>query len=340
MKVSPEERAARVWLRRLYTCPEGRDLVAMDSTRRRFTGMLRRMLVLRDDVCTTPWCEAPIVHADHTRPSRDGGRTSFTEGSGKCARCNHGKEAPGWRARVLLLPDHRDGRDNSGEAGARDREGNASGRSTGDGSALGAGDVVARRVVQLTTPHGHHYTSEPPPLLGWGSHTPRRHSAASATAADRDRAAAGPAHADLDADAGAEAGAGAGSDAEAEPRVGTDAEAEAEAERESGAGPVAGPEAKAEARARADADADAGPPGGSDADADAGGGVKGDAARRGEPPRRRGSVVPTSQGITDAPTRAGPRKRPRRRDGTEHRPMTRRPRLTSHLERQLCRYLS
>ena len=117
-----EERAARVWLRRLYTCPEGRDLVAMDSTRRRFTGMLRRMLVLRDDVCTTPWCEAPIVHADHTRPSRDGGRTSFTEGSGKCARCNHGKEAPGWRARVLLLPDHRDDRDEQGEAGARDRE--------------------------------------------------------------------------------------------------------------------------------------------------------------------------------------------------------------------------
>ena len=46
---SPES----VWLRRLYTTPDGRDLVAMDSRRRVFTGLLRRMLVLRDDVCVT-----------------------------------------------------------------------------------------------------------------------------------------------------------------------------------------------------------------------------------------------------------------------------------------------
>ena len=89
---------ARVWLRRLYTCPEGRDLVAMDSRRRTFTGLLRRMLVLRDDVCTTAWCEAPIAHADHTIPAREGGPTSFDDGSGRCARCNYGKEGPGWRA--------------------------------------------------------------------------------------------------------------------------------------------------------------------------------------------------------------------------------------------------
>ncbi len=29
-------------------------------------------------------------------------QTSFEEGNGKCARCNHGKEAPGWRTRVIL----------------------------------------------------------------------------------------------------------------------------------------------------------------------------------------------------------------------------------------------
>ena len=74
---------ARVWLRRLYTSPDGRDLVAMDSRRRLFSGLLRRMLVLRDDVCTTPWCEAPIVHADHSTPYRDGGPTSFTDGNGR-----------------------------------------------------------------------------------------------------------------------------------------------------------------------------------------------------------------------------------------------------------------
>ncbi len=132
---TPQDRAERVWLRRLYTPPDGRDLVAMDSRRRTFTGMLRRMLVLRDDVCTTPWCEAPIVHADHTIPVHQHGRTAFTEGSGKCARCNYGKEAPGWRARVTPLGDE-------------------------------------RRVVQITTPLGHTYRSEPPPLLGWGSQIP------------------------------------------------------------------------------------------------------------------------------------------------------------------------
>ncbi len=91
-----------MWVRRLYTTPDGRDLVAMDSRRRLFGGLLRRMLVLRDDVCTTPWCEAPIVHADHTTPARDGGRTGFEDGNGKCARCNQTKEAPGWRTRVVL----------------------------------------------------------------------------------------------------------------------------------------------------------------------------------------------------------------------------------------------
>jgi hypothetical protein len=125
--------AARVWVRRLYTSPDGRDLVAMDSRRRLFGGLLRRMLVLRDDVCTTPWCQAPIVHADHTTPVREHGRTTYTQGAGKCARCNQTKEAPGWRTRVVN--DH------------------------------------ATRVVQVTTPLGHRYTSQPPPLLGWGSTT-------------------------------------------------------------------------------------------------------------------------------------------------------------------------
>ena len=89
-----------MWLRRLYTTADGRDLVAMDSRRRLFGGLLRRMLVLRDDVCTTPWCEAPIVHADHATAVREGGLTGFEEGNGKCARCNQTKEAPGWRTRV------------------------------------------------------------------------------------------------------------------------------------------------------------------------------------------------------------------------------------------------
>ncbi len=100
---------ATVWLRRLYTTPSGRDLVAMDSRRRTFTGLLRRMLVLRDDLCTTPWCGAAIAHADHAVPARDGGATNYTTGNGKCARCNHTKEAPGWnhhRPRAGATPIH------------------------------------------------------------------------------------------------------------------------------------------------------------------------------------------------------------------------------------------
>ena len=110
-------------------------------------------------MCTTPWCEAPIAHADHTTPAREGGATSFEQGAGTCARCNEGKEAPGWRHRVTYLKhgDHHRGSDQH----LRDHDRNRG----GDGAELGA------RVVQVTTPLGHQYVSEPPPLLGWGSET-------------------------------------------------------------------------------------------------------------------------------------------------------------------------
>ncbi|QKE84414.1 DUF222 domain-containing protein [Arthrobacter sp. NEB 688] len=124
---------ASVWLRRLYTGPDGRDLVAMDARRRLFTGLLRRMLVLRDDVCTTPWCDSPVVHADHVHPARDGGPTSIVNGSGLCARCNLVKEAPGWQVVVVRGSPHE---------------------------------------VEVRTPTGHAYRSLAPPLLGWGSDPP------------------------------------------------------------------------------------------------------------------------------------------------------------------------
>jgi hypothetical protein len=130
---------ASVWLRRLYTSPDGRDLVAMDSHRRRFTGLPRRMLILRDDLCPTPWCGAPIVHADHIHPARDGGATSYTNGNGLCARCNHVKEAPGWTVTATDPLTHPP----------------PSGPS--------------RRQVVITTGTGVRHTATPPPLLGWGS---------------------------------------------------------------------------------------------------------------------------------------------------------------------------
>lgn len=87
---------APVFLRRLYTAPETGQLVSMDSRRREFPGLLRRMVILREDTCRTPWCDAAVKHIDHAVPYRDGGPTSFANGSGLCERCNYTKEYPDW----------------------------------------------------------------------------------------------------------------------------------------------------------------------------------------------------------------------------------------------------
>ncbi|NCD19884.1 MAG: DUF222 domain-containing protein, partial [Actinobacteria bacterium] len=87
---------ARAWIRRLFTSLEAGHLVAMDSHRRTFDGLLRRMVILRDDTCRTPWCDAPIRHIDHARAHATGGETSYANASGLCERCNQVKENPGW----------------------------------------------------------------------------------------------------------------------------------------------------------------------------------------------------------------------------------------------------
>ncbi len=85
-------------MRRLYTSLADGSLVIMESRRRCFDGQLRRLIVLRDQFCRTPWCDAPIRHADHARPAAEGGETSGVNGDGLCAACNHAKQAPGWSA--------------------------------------------------------------------------------------------------------------------------------------------------------------------------------------------------------------------------------------------------
>ena len=89
---------AEVWVRRLFTAPGTGRLVAMESRARLFPTLLRRFLVLRDEVCRTPWCDAPVRHADHVVAHADGGSTSCDNGQGLCATCNQVKEAPGWTA--------------------------------------------------------------------------------------------------------------------------------------------------------------------------------------------------------------------------------------------------
>ena len=179
------------WLRRLFTGPDGRDLVAMDSRRRTFPALLRRMLVLRDDLCTTPHCGAAIAHADHARPARDGGRTSFTEGNGKCARCNHTKEAPGWSTVVVeacagppgtevaappsgTSPTNTSPTNTSptGTSPTKASSATAGSRRTASGApAVGPTRVAGgrRRRIIVRSPLGRVYQSTPPPLLGWGT---------------------------------------------------------------------------------------------------------------------------------------------------------------------------
>jgi hypothetical protein len=87
---------AAVWLRRLFVKPDSGQLVAMDSHRRRFEGQLRHLVVLRDQFCRTPWCDAPIRHGDHVRPHHDRGPTAAENAQGLCGACSYTKEAPGW----------------------------------------------------------------------------------------------------------------------------------------------------------------------------------------------------------------------------------------------------
>ena len=112
------------------------QLVAMDSRRRVFDGQLRRFLTVRDQACRTPWCDAPIRHADHVVPDRAGGPTSATNGQGLCEACNHAKEAPGW-ARGHHRPAARPP----------------------------ARPHAPPHRVRTTTPTGHTYDSTAPPLL-------------------------------------------------------------------------------------------------------------------------------------------------------------------------------
>lgn len=120
--------AAAVWVRRLYADAPTGILSRVDTRRRRFTAEQRRVLILRDQECRTPWCGAPIREADHVHPQAQGGPTSLSNGQGLCQRCNQTKESPGWHATTDRQP----------------------------GQAPGT--------ITLTAPSGTRYQSLPPPL--------------------------------------------------------------------------------------------------------------------------------------------------------------------------------
>jgi hypothetical protein len=93
-------------VRRLYVRPSDQQLVAMDSRSRCFPSGLARFIRLRDRVCRTPWCDAPIRHTDHPERAADDGPTSGANGQGLCEGCNYAKEAAGWSVRVVSTDPH------------------------------------------------------------------------------------------------------------------------------------------------------------------------------------------------------------------------------------------
>jgi hypothetical protein len=102
-------RRERIWLRRLYTSPGTGELVAMDARTRCFPTSLARFIRLRDRVCRTPWCDAPIRHIDHAHDHHHGGPTTAVNGQGLCQACNHATQAPAWHARPSPSPSPRAG---------------------------------------------------------------------------------------------------------------------------------------------------------------------------------------------------------------------------------------
>ena len=94
------------WVRRLYVTPSTGELVSMDSQGRRFEGRLADYLRLRDRVCRTRNCGAPVRHLDHAHDHADGGPTTAANAQGLCEDCNYAKQAPGWSARPRPGPRH------------------------------------------------------------------------------------------------------------------------------------------------------------------------------------------------------------------------------------------
>lgn len=81
-------------VRRVFTAPGRRDLIAMETRARRYPGLLDAFIRLRDQRCRTPHCGPPIRHIDHTQPHAHGGATSERNGQGSCEHCNYAKEHP------------------------------------------------------------------------------------------------------------------------------------------------------------------------------------------------------------------------------------------------------
>ncbi|MGI5191807.1 HNH endonuclease [Promicromonospora sp. CA-289599] len=92
--------ADAAWLRAIYVDPHGRLLATTSTSRFHPQGLATLLRARGQGICGSSWCDAPIRHLDHVVPHAEGGATSLGNGQGLCARCNHAKQAPGWRQKV------------------------------------------------------------------------------------------------------------------------------------------------------------------------------------------------------------------------------------------------
>lgn len=122
------EPQARVFLRRVFTDPVTGVVADVDPRRRRFDGVLAKLLVYRDQRCRDPYCDAPVRHLDHIQTFASGGPTTATNGRGVCERGNYVRHMPGWRVQLIDTKTH---------------------------------------LIEITTPTGHKYESRPPPAPGY-----------------------------------------------------------------------------------------------------------------------------------------------------------------------------
>lgn len=120
---------AKRWIRRLYTDPHTGELTAADPRRRVFRGAVRRFILLRDQKCRTPWCDAAIHDVDHSIRYSEGGTTTVDNGIGYCQRFNLIRELPGWETSIEAADEGKPAR------------------------------------LVIVTPSGHRYTSTAPALI-------------------------------------------------------------------------------------------------------------------------------------------------------------------------------
>ena len=120
-------RRPRAWFRRLYTAPGTGDLVAHRLPRPAPPPASPPSSDPRPDAAAPRGATPPSATPTTSRTAPAGGKTAAANLDGLCEACNHAKTAPGWHARPRPGPRH---------------------------------------TTETTTPTGHTYRSQAPPLPG------------------------------------------------------------------------------------------------------------------------------------------------------------------------------